>query len=164
MVIHSSSTVLLIEDSLEDGFLIRQSLNPFKAQLDLHQVRNLGEAYHYLSQALLSVQDETLNPDAPLPSCILLDLDLPDGSGLDLLDWIQHRPALQDVPIIVLTSQPKLITDGDQREGIALIMEKPITLDGYNLISETLASLLIAAGNKSAPSNDNDPSRANQAL
>lgn len=47
------------------------------------------------------------------PSVILLDMKLPDGSGLDLLDDLTETPALQQVPVVVLsgvdpTFEPRL--------------------------------------------------------
>jgi len=47
---------------------------------------------------------------------ILLDMKLPDGSGLDLLDDLTETPALQKVPVVVLsgvepTFDPRLRSD-----------------------------------------------------
>ena len=38
-------------------------------------------------------------------SLILLDLMLPDGSGLDLCRELKSNPALKDIPIIILTAK-----------------------------------------------------------
>lgn len=155
MVLHTPSPVLLIEDDLEDAFLIRQSMKRFQSKIDLHQVRTLGEAKAYLTKADSSA-DISDDDTVTVPSCIVLDLKLPDGNGLSLLEWITEQNTLSDVPVIVLTSEPKMIEDEAQRAGVSLIMEKPRALDGYRRISETLASLLIAAGGIVRPSNDND--------
>jgi DNA-binding response OmpR family regulator len=50
-----------------------------------------------------------VTPDAMLrehlsPSIIVLDLNLPKRSGLDVLAWIRERPDLQAVPVFMLTS------------------------------------------------------------
>jgi DNA-binding response OmpR family regulator len=58
-------------------------------------------------QALNALKPVT--PDALLrenlsPSLIVLDLNLPKKSGLEVLAWIRERPELQDVPVFMLTS------------------------------------------------------------
>jgi two-component system response regulator len=40
----------------------------------------------------------------PLPQLIVLDHWLEDGTGLDLLGWLQGRPELSGIPVIVFTS------------------------------------------------------------
>jgi len=46
-------------------------------------------------------------PDGPLlngPSLVLLDLNLPDMSGIDILAKIKAEPALKRMPVVVLTT------------------------------------------------------------
>lgn len=40
----------------------------------------------------------------PLPCLLLLDLNLPKKSGLEVLKWIRNEPAVSTLPVIVLTS------------------------------------------------------------
>ncbi len=46
--------------------------------------------------------------------CMVLDLHLPDMSGFALLDQVQERPALRDLPIVVFTGR-ELDADEEQR-------------------------------------------------
>lgn len=46
---------------------------------------------------------EFLDSTPVLPRCLLLDIVLRDGDGLDLCDRIKRSPRLQSLPIIVLT-------------------------------------------------------------
>jgi len=39
-----------------------------------------------------------------LPCVILLDIRLPDGSGMDILREIKQNPALSPIPVVILTS------------------------------------------------------------
>jgi DNA-binding response OmpR family regulator len=41
------------------------------------------------------------------PDLILLDLGLPDSDGQTLSVWLRSEPALENVPIIVLTAWPE---------------------------------------------------------
>lgn len=42
-----------------------------------------------------------------LPDAVLLDISLPDGSGLDLLEQLRATPTGQDVPVIVISGQAR---------------------------------------------------------
>jgi len=79
--------VLLVEDDRADAVLVEELIG----DTDLHSaviwVQSMTEAEEYL--ALVR------------PDCVLLDMDLPDATGLDALDRIARRdPTL---PIVVLT-------------------------------------------------------------
>jgi len=40
----------------------------------------------------------------PLPSLLLLDLNLPKKSGFEVLEWLRQQPQFADLPIIIYTS------------------------------------------------------------
>jgi len=80
--------VLLVEDDASDASLLRQSLRSVNsAACDIHWVKSLAEAQTYLSEQI--------------PDVILLDLTLPDSSGLDTVH--AGRLAAGALPLIVLT-------------------------------------------------------------
>ena len=56
------------------------------------------------------------------PDVILLDLGLPDSDGQTLSVWLRSEPALENVPIIVLTAWP---------EEVARHTVEAYGLDGY---------------------------------
>jgi two-component system, cell cycle response regulator DivK len=81
------------------------------------------------------------------PDLILLDLGLPDSDGQTLSVWLRNEPALEHVPIIVLTAWP---------EEIARHTVEAYGLDGFLCKPFSLAKLveLIDAALKPTP-NDN---------
>jgi diguanylate cyclase (GGDEF)-like protein len=84
--------VLLVEDSASDALLVRHMLRPASGELTAHVVvhcTNLRDARETLSGVT--------------PSCILLDLDLPDAEGFEGLTYLRAR--LPETPIIVLTGR-----------------------------------------------------------
>jgi two-component system response regulator BasR len=79
--------ILLVEDDLDLGRSLQQSLR--SEGLSSEWLRSIADARNFISQ---NVYD-----------CILLDLSLPDGSGLDLLrSW---RASGLTVPVIVITAR-----------------------------------------------------------
>lgn len=67
------------------------------------------------------------------PDLILLDLGLPDSDGQTLSVWLRSEPALENVPIIVLTAWP---------EEIARHTVEAYGLDGYLCKPFSLAKLV----------------------
>ena len=73
--------VLLVEDGLMDARVTIHALRRSGIHHRLTLVRRVDEAIQFVSQ-------EGIFARAPRPDLILLDLTLPDGSGLDFLDAI----------------------------------------------------------------------------
>ncbi|MET1080463.1 MAG: ATP-binding protein [Pseudomonas sp.] len=64
-----------------------------------------------------------------VPALLLLDLDLPDGDGLEVLDAVRHNPQLQGVPVLVMSAAvgETLFTQARQR-GAEACLAKPVDL------------------------------------
>jgi serine phosphatase RsbU (regulator of sigma subunit) len=78
-------TVLLVEDDAGDAFLVSELLGEVGAPIDLEMVATLAHAKEKLDEA----------------DCALIDLELPDASGLAALQ--QLRTARPRMAIVVLT-------------------------------------------------------------
>lgn len=81
--------ILYVEDNPADFRLLTSKLNretPL-SQVSFHHVQSVAEARSYLAE--------------DLPDIILLDLSLPDASGLQAVDAVKQ--AAPDLPVVVLT-------------------------------------------------------------
>ncbi len=90
-------TILLVEDNPADAELTQEGLKRAKVLTDLHVVED-GE------QALAFLRREPPHANAPAPDLILLDLNLPKMDGREVLAEIKSDPALEHIPVVVLTS------------------------------------------------------------
>jgi CheY-like chemotaxis protein len=82
------------------------------------------------------------------PDIILLDLNLPGMSGLEVLAQLQREPALCAIPVIALTANamPRDIERGIAA-GFFRYLTKPIDIDRFNeVIDITLAQLRAGKG------------------
>ncbi|MGE0710536.1 MAG: ATP-binding protein [Planctomycetota bacterium] len=79
--------LLLVEDDPLDRRIVRRHLKQARVAARLVEVPDLAAAERALAERF---------------DCVLLDLDLPDGSGLDLLRRLEAAGAL-DAPVVVLT-------------------------------------------------------------
>lgn len=73
------------------------------------------------------------------PSIVFLDLNMPGLTGFEVLSYLRREPRLQDVPVIVVTSddQPESADRAIQNGATAYVI-KPITLDVLEATLKTL--------------------------
>jgi len=89
--------VLLVEDDEGDVLMTREAFEYYKIKNRLHVVSD-GE------QALQFLHREGQYADAPRPGLILLDVNLPRRSGLEVLAELKQDDDLLTIPVIMLTT------------------------------------------------------------
>ncbi len=89
--------VLLVEDDEGDVLMTKEAFEYHKISNRLHVVTD-GE------QALQFVRREGPYADAPRPGLILLDVNLPRLSGLEVLAELKKDPELLVIPVVMLTT------------------------------------------------------------
>jgi CheY-like chemotaxis protein len=119
--------ILLVEDNLADVRLTREVLRIAEVPGELDVARDGVEALERLR-----------SPGAARPDLVLLDLNLPRKSGLEVLAEIKSDPALRSVPVVVLSTSR---AESDVRRAYDLhanaYLAKPLSLRGF---SETLGA------------------------
>ena len=89
--------VLLVEDDEGDAFMTREAFEFYGIRNSLYVVTD-GE------QALQFVRRTGPFADAPRPGLILLDVNLPRVSGLEVLAELKQDPELAVIPVVILTT------------------------------------------------------------
>lgn len=111
--------ILLVEDNRRDATLIEEALKESELAFNL-QVATDGEA---ALQVLYTAEFR--------PHIVLLDLNLPKKSGLDVLKEIKKDSVLRPLPVIILTN-----SRSDDDVGLAYAshcnayVRKPLGFDG----------------------------------
>ncbi|WP_339106354.1 response regulator [Haloterrigena salinisoli] len=93
-----SAEILLVEDNPGDVRLVEEALQGTDSTL--HIARDGREALDFLHR-----RDEFA--DVPRPDIVLLDLNLPQVDGTQVLDEIRSDPELEHLRVTVLTSVPE---------------------------------------------------------
>jgi len=89
--------VLLVEDNLADATLVTEAFKGSELPIQVVRAKNGDEALQYL-------RSEGDYAGAPRPHLILLDLNMPKKSGLEVLAEIKSDPQLMEIPVVVLTN------------------------------------------------------------
>jgi DNA-binding response OmpR family regulator len=105
-------SILLIEDDVNDVFFFERAMKQAGMEWALCVARDGHEAIGFLSNP--SVEGDN---QEKLPSLIVLDLNLPNKPGLEVLEWIRTSAPDPTVPVIVLTSST---SDTDMRKAYRL--------------------------------------------
>lgn len=96
-VMTKSIEILLVEDNPADIRLAKEALKDGKVMNNLSVVTDGMEALNFLRQT-------GKYSDSPVPELILLDLNLPKKSGLEVLQVIKADPSIKRIPVVVLTT------------------------------------------------------------
>ncbi|MGF0539001.1 response regulator [Agrobacterium sp. ES01] len=98
----SLASVLLVDDSHYDVVLTKVLLERDKVMMNLISVGDGREAMSYIEQ-------EPPFEDAPLPDLMLLDLNMPDINGFEVLKLMAYKDLLKQIPVIICSG-----SDSDQ--------------------------------------------------
>ncbi len=85
--------VILVEDNLADVELVRISIRELENPVELVHVGDGQELLNFLKTTVLSEI-----------AVILLDLNMPRVSGIDVLRFMHEDPLLKKVPVVMFTT------------------------------------------------------------
>lgn len=128
-------TILCAEDDEDDRILLKEALEESKLAGRIHFVSNGEELADYLYRRGKYAECAGI----PLPSLILLDLNMPRKDGREVLVEIKVDPVLRRIPVIVLTSskaEDDVITSYDM--GVSGYIAKPQVFESLVEVMKTL--------------------------
>lgn len=119
--------ILVAEDDPEDRFLIKESLARVRLAHSIHFVEDGAQIIDYLKN-----QGEFSDAEAfPKPGLVLLDLNMPKKSGLEVLEFIRADPELCPLPVVFLTtSREQEDLMACYRKGANSFISKPVDFEG----------------------------------
>ncbi len=111
---HGRTFLMVVDDEPEIGAILGEILEGAGYRVGVAE--NLAEARAALQAG-----------DGVRPTLIVLDIGLPDASGIDFLEEIRGDPRISSTPVIVLTGEPAFEAEIEER-GLALerFLSKPV--------------------------------------
>lgn len=92
--------ILLIEDDQDNAFLITEELELSNIGSEVILKKDGQEAMDYLSELNKSAESEVISQI----ELILLDLDLPKVSGMEILKYLKSSKRLSSIPAVIFSS------------------------------------------------------------
>ncbi len=89
--------ILLVEDNPGDARLTTDAFKEGRIINNMHVVKDGQEAMDYLNH-------QGAHAGSVRPDIVLLDLNLPKKSGLEVLKEIKADPQLKTIPVVILTT------------------------------------------------------------
>jgi CheY-like chemotaxis protein len=128
-------TILVVEDNPIDVYLIQWVLNAHEFSYDLQVIDNGDHAMDYINQ--LAQQERRRSP-----TIMLLDLNLPQRDGKELLQRVRAIPQGADVRVVIVTSSTN---PADRRETLAMGADayfvKPYHLNEFMQLGDVINHL-----------------------
>jgi len=115
------ATILLVEDNPDDVELTLRALRNHRVSADVQVARDGAEALSYL-----------LDLGSLPPDLVLLDLNLPKISGLEVLARIRENLSIRSLPVVVLsTSSEERDIAAAYRLGANSYIRKPVGFEDF---------------------------------
>jgi two-component system response regulator len=131
-------TILLVEDNPDDVSLTLRALKKNQILNKVIVARDGSEALDFL----FGTED---SPPIDMPEVILLDINLPRMSGLEVLKRIRADKRTRQLPVVVLTTSDE---DRDRidsyRLGANSYISKPVEFEEFNKVVKQLGIYWLA--------------------
>lgn len=122
--------ILLVDDDENDRTFFDRAIRKLGYPWRIASVTSGREAVDYLSGSKGFADRDSY----PAPTHVLLDLKLPEVSGLEVLRWIRTHPTLATLPVIVLSSS---------RQPSDLERARALGIDAYEVKPVEFRALLL---------------------
>jgi CheY-like chemotaxis protein len=120
MLTETKPNLLLVEDSEDDAFFFKRTLQKSRNNCAVYHVTNGADAIEYLKT--ISATDSQ-----SLPKVMFLDLKMPVLNGFEVLGWLQHQTFSRHMRVIVLSgSEHQNDKDRAAQLGAADYLVKPV--------------------------------------
>jgi signal transduction histidine kinase len=111
-------SILYVEDNISNRALV-EAIILRQRDFRIHCVSTIKDAKQYLNELQ--------------PSLLLIDLNLPDGSGESLVHYVMSEPRLKNIPMMILSADALPDTINRlQAAGVAYYMTKPLDVAVFN--------------------------------
>ncbi len=131
---HNPIEIILIEDDDHDAELTIRALHQYNLKNHIIRFENGQQAMDHFFGA-----EGRQQPQQESPNVILLDLRLPDISGLEILKALKENSSTKNIPVVILT------TSSEERDiqtcydlGVNSYIAKPVNFDSFVVTMRTL--------------------------
>ncbi len=118
-------TIVMVEDDEGHARLIERNIRRAGINNEIRHFADGATALHYL-------ENDNSGPALNGPALVLLDLNLPDMSGTDILARVKSNPRLKRTPVVVLTTtDDKVEIQRCYDLGANVYITKPVNYESF---------------------------------
>lgn len=129
---NQTNHILIVDDNSTDLMLIREALADARLNATLHTANNGEDAMKFLRRV-------GEHADAPRPSLIILDLNMPRKNGHEVLAEIKNDLLLLRIPVVVLTtSQAENDVSRAYAEHANCYIRKPVDYGEFEAVMKAI--------------------------
>ena len=134
-----SAVVLNVDDNLDDVLLLKRACHKADAKFAMHFVEDGEFAIEYMT-GCAPYDDRGKHP---IPTLILLDLNIPRKTGFEVLEWLKANAEFRKIPVAIFSSSTN--TDdirGAMSRGADCYLEKPLDYQKLIVLMGRIDSIL----------------------
>ena len=150
----NSSPILYAEDEENDAYFLQRAFKTVGILNPLTIVNDGQEVIKYC----LGEGDYANAEEHPSPCLIILDLNMPKRSGINVLDWIRKDSQIPTTPVLILTSS---LQDSDidlaYGHGANAYLVKPYKPDELVAMSRAIKDFWLTQNRTAAKRKDVEP-------
>jgi CheY-like chemotaxis protein len=134
--------ILLVEDNEDDAILLKYTLESAGIFNPVHVVETAAAALKYLA----GEEEYSDRRKYPFPSAAFVDLKLPGGSGLQVLEWLKkHVPAGEVLRVVLTGSDDPEDLKQSYALGANCYLQKPLTTEQLTAPNRSIRMMLARA-------------------
>ncbi len=131
--------VIYVEDEPDDAFFMRRAFAQCAPEVELKIFTDGPQAIRFFLEEFDPQQQREYKP-----ALVLLDLNLPGQSGLDVLREIRSKPLLRQLPVIMYTSSNLSVDIIEAyRRGCSAYLVKPHSPDKLRTVVSAMSEFWI---------------------
>ena len=131
--------IIYVEDEPDDAFFMERAFRQCAPEIELKIFTNGQEAIHFFAHG-----EEKSREGEMRPGLVLLDLNLPGRSGLEVLEEIRSHPTLRMLPVIMYTSSNQAVDIVEAyKRGCSAYLVKPRSPDALREVVSALTEFWI---------------------
>lgn len=129
--------ILLVEDDYLDIMNVERELKKIGITYPIHVARNGREALEML-------RGTGVEKISPVPSVILLDINMPKMNGLEFLAELRTEPEFSHIPVFIMTtSNEETDRMAAQKLHVAGYIVKPMSFENFDNSHSSLDSFTL---------------------
>jgi CheY-like chemotaxis protein len=138
-----------VDDDADDQALFQAACVQAQLPFSWHMADSARKAIGYF-ESMLALRERD---NVRWPDLVVLDIVMPDGSGLKVLEFIRSQARIKNLPVLVFTGSPDLkLCEEARTQGATEVVHKPVDVaDTVKLVGSLYAiyggRLSRAAGN-----------------